>query len=34
MTVIVDADGKVVYNKVGSVTFEKLVSLITPLLGE
>ncbi len=34
MTVIVDADGKVVYNKVGSVTYEKLVSLITPLLGE
>ncbi|MEF9973710.1 MAG: redoxin family protein [Clostridia bacterium] len=32
MTVIVDKDGKITYNKVGSVTYEVLESLITPLL--
>ncbi len=34
MTVIVDADGKIVYNKVGSVTYEKLEALVKPLLEE
>ena len=32
MTVILDRDGKIVYNKVGSVTQELLESLIEPLL--
>ena len=32
MTVIVDQSGKIVYNQVGSVTYEKLKSLIDPLL--
>lgn len=32
MTVIVDADGKVVYNKVGSVTLAVLEGLVSPLL--
>ncbi len=32
MTVVVDADGQIVYNKVGSITFELLESLIAPLL--
>lgn len=32
MTVIVDADGTIVYNQVGSVTYELLESLIEPLL--
>ena len=32
MTVVVDKDGKIVYNKVGSVTYELLESLIKPIL--
>ena len=32
MTVIVDQSGRIVYNQVGSVTYEKLKSLIDPLL--
>ena len=32
MTVILDAQGVIVYNKVGSVTYEQLESLIAPLL--
>ncbi|MEF9879198.1 MAG: redoxin family protein [Clostridia bacterium] len=32
MTVIVDKNGMITYNKVGSVTYEMLESLITPLL--
>ena len=32
MTVIVDQSGKIVYNQVGSVTYEKLKSLIDPLM--
>ena len=32
MTVVLDRDGRIVYNKVGSVTYELLESLITPLL--
>ena len=32
MTVVVDQNGKIVYNQVGSVTYEKLKSLIDPLL--
>ena len=32
MTVVVDQSGKIVYNQVGSVTYEKLKSLIEPLL--
>ncbi len=32
MTVVLDQDGTIVYNAVGSVTFEKLESLVTPLL--
>lgn len=32
MTVVVDQNGKIVYNKVGSVTYELLESLIKPLL--
>ncbi len=32
MTVVVDRDGKITYNAVGSVTYEKLISLIAPLL--
>lgn len=32
MTVVVDQNGKIVYNQVGSVTYEKLKSLIEPLL--
>ena len=34
MTVIVDADGKIVYNKVGSVTLTVLEGLVAPLLAE
>ena len=34
MTVVVDADGKIVYNKVGSVTLEILEGLVKPLLPE
>jgi len=34
MTVIVDADGKIVYNKVGSVTLDVLEGLVKPLLPE
>ena len=34
MTVIVDADGKIVYNKVGSVTLAVLEGLVAPLLAE
>ena len=32
MTVILDVQGVIVYNKVGSVTYEQLESLIAPLL--
>ena len=32
MTVILDAQSVIVYNKVGSVTYEQLESLIAPLL--
>lgn len=32
MTVILDKDGKITYNKVGSVTYSLLESLVTPLL--
>lgn len=32
MTVVVDANGVIVYNQVGSVTYESLESLIAPLL--
>ncbi len=32
MTVVLDPSGKIVYNAVGSVTYEKLESLILPLL--
>lgn len=32
MTVILDRDGIVSYNQVGSVTYEKLESLVTPLI--
>ena len=34
MTVIVDAAGKIVYNKVGSVTLTVLEGLVAPLLAE
>ena len=34
MTVIVDADGKIVYNKVGSVTLAVLEGLVAPLLAD
>ncbi|MDO4548198.1 MAG: redoxin family protein [Clostridia bacterium] len=34
MTVVLDRDGKIVYNKVGSVTYAQLESLVTPLLAE
>lgn len=33
MTVVLDADGTIIYNKVGSVTYEQLDSLLAPLLG-
>ncbi len=33
-TVILDADGKIVYNKVGSMTYELLDSLVAPLLAQ
>lgn len=32
MTVVVDAEGRIVYNKVGSITYELLKSLIEPLI--
>ena len=32
MTVIVDRDGTIVYNRVGSMTFDRLTALIEPLL--
>ena len=32
MTVVVNAQGRIVYNQVGSVTYELLESLIQPLL--
>ena len=32
MTVIVDRDGTIVYNRVGSMTYERLTALIEPLL--
>ncbi len=32
MTVVLDSSGKIVYNKVGSVTYEQLESLLLPLL--
>lgn len=32
MTVVLDRDGIVTYNQVGSVTYEKLVSLVSPLI--
>ena len=34
MTVVVDASGVIVYNQTGSVTYEKLDSLVSPLLSE
>ena len=33
MTVVIDSAGKIVYNKVGSVTFELLDSLVEGTLG-
>ena len=33
MTVIVDQNGTIVYNAVGSVTYDALRSLIAPLTG-
>ena len=32
MTVIVDQSGKITYNKVGSVTYEQLESLVKELM--
>ena len=34
MTVILDANGVIIYNQVGSVTYEKLEELVAPLLSE
>ena len=33
-TIVLDKNGVIVYNTVGSVTYELLESLITPLIGE